>query len=178
MRVASSIDDRRALADRRAVARRAVLNGLREALNAGQRRLQFVRDIRQEIALRLLRAAHLLRHLIEITRQFFELARAFHRHGLIVIARRDFLRGLRHMLHGPHHRSGDEDRQDDRDGKGQHQRNQQRLQQCAKDRIVQAGVISYGTAATISNCRADRELAGGIQPVCAALRRIRRLAYC
>ena len=41
------------------------------------------------------------------------------------------------MLHGPHHRSGDEDRQDDRDGKGQHQRNQQRAQHLAEDGIAQ-----------------------------------------
>ena len=101
---------------------------------------------------------------------FLDFAWAFHGHGLIVVARCDFLRGLRDVLHRLDHRSGDKNCQHDRDGKSQYQCDQQRLQQSAEDRIAKGRRGLEGQRSDhLERVAAIENLASGIEPMCVAL---------
>jgi len=120
------VDDLRGALSRFGVRRDAISNRLREALDARQRRAQIMRDVRQKIALGLLRRGDLGRHVVERVRQRADLGRAANRCALRIIAARDAPCRPADLLQGP----GD----GARDQRGQQQRRQQRHRRRAHQR--------------------------------------------
>ena len=86
----------------------AVREDLAEADQGRQGRLQVVRDIGNELALQLTRAAHLAGHSVEAAREIANLVLTLVLDALVVVAARHFLRGLCNGLDGPSDRTHDE----------------------------------------------------------------------
>jgi len=97
------VDHQGGMLGRLGIGGNALGDGLRKALDAGQRRAQIVRDVRHEIALGLLRGGDARGHLVERFGQRADLLRAADRHPLVEVALGDALRRHAHLLERARH---------------------------------------------------------------------------